>query len=159
MNATVQATISAELAKLAPLVETPVEPFGYGSDLSCVGDLDPNARELDGFDRLVLAEALIRRITTTRGSLPGDADYGIDVRSYLNRGTDVNELRNISDRVQLELLKDDRIVRAQVTATFAANFLELDLDIRITPLDPSVGGFSLTLAVTSADAVLKELRS
>jgi hypothetical protein len=148
--------IKAEIAALTRQVPTPVEPFGYGVDLSCVEDLTETMAEVDPFSTRALAEAIYRRLSTPRGALPDDGVYGLDLRSYLNRGTTAAELRDLASQVRAEITKDDRVSSADVTVTVPSSS-ELNVRIRITPEDPELGPFDLTLAVTSADVLLKAL--
>jgi hypothetical protein len=158
MNAIVEAAIDAEIAALARVVETPTAPFGFGADLSCDSDLDP-ARELGGFDPLVLGQAIVRRLDCPRGALPGDPDYGIDLRAMVNRGTTADTIRALGAQIRAELTKDDRIDRVTVTVTPSPTGTSLRVQLGITPVDPAIGGFSLTLAVTSAAVLLEEMRA
>jgi hypothetical protein len=158
MNPTLRAAIDAELATLTPLVRTPVAPLGYGSDLSCDSDLTETMVELAGDDPLVLAQALVRRLDTVRGSLPDDPNYGYDVVGQLNAPKTDAELRALERNVELEWRKDDRVGTATVEVTFAAaDGSEIRISGTVTPADPTKTPFSLTLAVTSAGALLEEL--
>lgn len=158
MNTIVANAIAAEVAKLTREVDTPTEPFGYGSDLSCAADLTEDMVELDGDDSLVLAQALIRRLDCPRGALPDDPDYGIDVRGYLNRGTTTTELIELASRIRAELAKDDRVSAIAVTVTPSSTGSSLTVTLAVTPIDADAGGFTLTLAVTSAEVLIEELR-
>lgn len=158
MNATVQAAIDAGLLELTPVVRTPTAPLGYGSDLSCDSDLTEDMRELAGDDVLVLAQALLRRLDTVRGSIVDDPDQGLDLRGYLNSGKTDAELRALERNVELEWRKDDRVGKAEVTVTFAAvDGSEIRVSGKVTPADPTRSPFSMVVAVTSAGALLAEL--
>lgn len=157
MSTLVKARIDEEVALLERTVDTPTAPFGYGTDISCDSDVDELARDVDGFTTLALAQAAVRRLDCPRGALPDDANYGIDLRSYLNRPTTSQELLALGGQVRNELKKDDRIDTVTVrTETFNAG-TEMRLKIAIRPFDPRLGGFSLTLAVTSAGIVVEEI--
>lgn len=155
MNDTVKASIDAQIAELARLVPQPTGDLGYGNDLSCVSDLTEDLAEVDPFSMQAISEAAIRRLTTPRGSLPDDRNYGIDVRSYANRATAIAELRELSGRCALELAKDDRIDTATVTSTQDPLSYSLRLSVVITPASPTLNPFTLTFAVTSGAAVLE----
>lgn len=146
--------IAAETATLVRLVPTPVEPFGYGRDLSCVSDLTETMDEVDPFSAVGIAQALARRFQTARGSLPDDADYGLDLRAFLNRATDADEIRDLSGQAKLEAMKDDRVARVEVSVTMLADS-SLNVGIYIEPADPNVEPFDLTLAVTSGEILLQ----
>lgn len=149
--------IAREIAALERETDTPVPPFGYGSDLACRTDLEDDMREVDPMSVDALAEALLRRLDCPRGALPGDADYGIDVRSYLNRGTTDAERIRIETEIAAELTKDDRVSNVQVTVTQSADALSMRIGVLVVPVDPATETFRLTFAVTSAEVVLEEL--
>lgn len=157
MSAIVLDAIAADIATLVSLVPTPVEPFGFGTDLSCVSDISETLDEVDPFSALGIAQAVARRLCTARGTLPDDEEYGLDVRGYLNRGVPTIELRDFAGQIRLEVLKDDRVEDAQVEVT-SPESTSLTVSIHLTPYDYSVQPFSLTLAVTSS-AVLLELEA
>jgi hypothetical protein len=154
MSAIVFDAIAAEIALLTPLVPTPVEPYGYGTDLSCVSDVTETLEEVDPESALGVAQAAARRLTTARGSLPDDPDYGLDVRGYLNRGVSSREYVDFAGQIKLELLKDDRIEDAAVTV-IAPDTTSLSVQVRLTPFDPSLQPFAFTLAVTSSEVLLE----
>lgn len=146
--------IAAEVAKLTREVDAPTEPFGYGKDLSCVSDLTETMEEVEG--PLVVAQAIVRRLTTPRGGLPYDPNYGLDVRGFLNRATTTAELRSIAGQVRLEVTKDDRVESASVTVTAPSlNTLRIALDVEMA--DPEQTEFALTLAVTSSTVIMEAL--
>lgn len=149
--------IAVELAALTRVVSTPDEPFGYGSDVSCGYDMDPGAAELDGMNPLVLAQATLRRLDTPRGSLPDDPSYGISLRSMLNAGTDPERINSMAGTIRNEVCKDDRIASAVVTVMPSVAGDAFKVVLRITPVDPRLGPFSMTLAVTSAAIVLEAI--
>lgn len=156
MSQTVRDAIAAELEGLARLVPTPTGELGYGRDLSCVEDITETLDEVDPFSVRGIGEAQIRRLTTPRGSLPDDPDYGLDVRSYANRGVPQSELRDLAGQIRSECLKDDRLDAVQVTVTMPAPS-SLRIAITNTPVDVSLGQFSLVLAVASGTVLVEAL--
>ncbi len=159
MTDVVRDTIDTELALLERVAPTPSAPFGYGTDLSCTSDLSEGLLEVDPFSTRALAEALMRRLDTPRGALVGDPNYGYDLRAALNRGVTEQDVRAIAANVRAEIEKDDRVDFAAVTVTPSADGSTLRVQLVITPVDPSIGGFTLTLAVTSAELLIEELRA
>lgn len=159
MNALVQTAIDAGVADLDRVLDAPVEPFGFGSDLSCDSDLTEEMVELDGDDVNLLVEACVRRLDCPRGGLPDDPDYGIDVRGMLNEGVPNYELATLGTRIRAELSKDDRIASVTASAVMAPDGRELTIAISVVPFAASVGGFALTLSVTSAEVIVTALRS
>lgn len=133
-----------------------VPDLGFGRDLSCVGDVTPSLAEVEPYSPIGIGEATIRRLTTPRGTLPDDPDYGFDVRAYCNRGVSRQDLRDLGGLARAEATKDDRIEDVTVTLTEPARG-ELVVYVRITPANPAVESFALTFRVTSGAAVLMEL--
>lgn len=158
MNAILSASIAAGLAALTQEVDTPVEPFGYGSDVSCALDIEPD-RELDGDDPLVLAQALVRRLDCPRGGLPDDPAYGIDIREFLNDGRPTREISSLEDQIRTELRKDDRVALLDVKVTPSSTGTTLRIVIVVTPVDPASKSFRMTLAVTSSTVVLEAMEA
>lgn len=166
MSQVVLDAIAAEVAKLTRVVDAPTGPLGYGADLACSEDLTESMEEVGGLTTRVLAEAILRRLDTPRGTLPDvrgtdlrDWNYGIDLRSYLNRATTDDEIRGLASNIRSELTKDDRIATVVVTVTPSPTGSSLAIDLLVTPVDPSVGIFALVLAVTSASVLIEEMRS
>jgi hypothetical protein len=157
MSTIVLDAIDAELALLEREVPTPSDPttFGYGTDLSCVSDITDELTEVDPYSPLAVGEAVIRRLTTPRGTLPDDPDYGIDLRSYCNRGVTLRELRDLAGTCRSEILKDDRIEDATVTITSSGTSLAVVVQLALA--QPGVQPFTLTFAVTSGAAVLEAI--
>ncbi len=149
----VHEAIAAALAELEPERNAPTAPFGYGADISCVADLAEDMGEVSG--RRALAEALVRAITTPRGSLADALERGIDLRSYLNRGVTRDELLSIEGTVRAEWRKDDRVAAVDVTVTFSANTKTLRGRGRITPV--AGDGFDLVFALTDAGVAIEEI--
>lgn len=137
----------------------PTGALGYGSDLSCGSDLTDLMDEVDPFSQRALGEAIVRRLSTPRGSLPDDGDYGIDLRGYCNKGTTADDIRALASKVRTELQKDDRIDSVTVTVTPSPTGTTLAITLAVRPFDPNLGGFSLTLAVTSAAVLIQELNA
>lgn len=159
MNDTVQAAIDAELAKIEPVITHAVAPFGYGSDMSCDSDVDENARELDGFDPLVLAQAIVRRLDCPRGALPDDPGYGIDLRSRINKGMTAEDVRALGGQIRGEVLKDDRVSTLSVVMRPNSTGSLIQVELAVQPIDATIGSFTLTLSATIAEILLSEIRS
>lgn len=113
-----------------------------GSDLSCVADIDPAGAEVT--EKLLLAQALVRRLTTPRGRLIDDANYGYDLNQWLNADVGPAELAQIQAQSQAECLKDERVQSATISVTFIANVMIVSVAI-VAALGPfqfvlSIGG-------------------
>ena len=124
----------------------------FGTDLSCTDDLDETMKEISGQD--VLAQAIYRRLTTPRGQLIDDPDYGIDVRSFLSRGVDAGKLREIEGTIRQEVLKDERVANVTAKATIDYKTYSITVSLIVTTGD---GPFRLVFSIT-ADTIefLKE---
>lgn len=161
MSEIVKAGIAAELALLSQLVDFPSAPFGYGTDVSCDSDVDPLVRDVNGFTTLALAEAIVRRLDTPRGSLPDDKNYGISVPSYLNSGRTAQGIRQLAGQIRAEVLLDDRV--QSLTVRVAPNSVGSDLRIEllVEPIDAllGAGSFTLTLSASDVGLVLEEIEA
>ncbi len=155
MTQVVLDALAAGLLEVIREVDVPSEPFGYGTDISCTLDLDERMGEVDPASSLAIAEALVRRLDTPRGALVDDPDYGLDLKSYCNRGVTRSDLLSLAERVRLEVTQDDRVATA--TVTVSSDGSALSVQVRVTPEDPSTGSFAMTLAVTSSAVVLEAM--
>lgn len=153
----VRTGIAEGIAELTRVAEAPAAPWGYGSDLSCTSDLTETMEEVDGLSIVALSQAILRRLDCPRGALPDDADYGLSLPSYCNRGVTAADVRALAGQIGSEVTKDDRVDRAVVVVTPSPTGSSLSVKLTITPVDPRVGGFSLTLAATSAAVIIEEL--
>lgn len=158
MNDTVKDAIAADLAELAQVSPTPLEPFGYGVDLSCIEDVSETLEEVDAFSPIGIVQALLRRLSTPRGALIDDPSYGLDLRGMLNRGVAVRDLVDLSGQIRSEILKDDRVDVATVSVAFASAATTLRVSIRVTPFDTSLRDFSFTFAVVSGQLLLEGIQ-
>jgi hypothetical protein len=148
--------IDAEVALLAREVVSPVAPFFYGVDLSCVEDVTDDLAEVDPNSVTALGEALLRRLTTPRGTLPDDRNYGIDVRSFCNLGMSTQDIRDLASKIRSEVTKDDRVDDAAVTIGNPVTS-DLSIAVQVTPVDRALGVFTLTLAVTDGQLLLEAI--
>ena len=153
-NSIIDAAIAADLATLEREVQPSTAALGYGIDLDCVADVTEDFAETDPESPEGIAQATIRRLTTPRGSLADEPDYGFDLRSYANRGVATAELRTLALAVASEAGKDDRVLRADVDLAASLVARTLDVLIRIMPADPALQEFALTFVVTDADVLL-----
>lgn len=124
----------------------------YGFDLSCVDDLDPGFKLVNG--RRVLAESLCRRITMDPGSAIDCPTDGIDVRDFLGDTADEETLSQVAAQAKAEMLKDDRVstlvVKADIEGALT-NDKTLVLTCIVTDED---GPFPLTLLVSALTSKL-----
>lgn len=164
MSQIVLDAIASEVAKLTPVIGAPTGDLGYGTDLSCAEDLTEGMEEVSG--QRLLAESIVRQLTTPRGSLPDvrgpglrDMNHGLDLVSYLNRAVTDDEVRALASNVRSEVAKDDRYASVGATVTPSSTGSSLAVALRVVPKDTRIGPFDLILAVTSVGVLIDELRS
>jgi phage baseplate assembly protein W len=154
MSAAILSKIAEYVSNTSRIADPPTGDLGYGSDLSCTDDLSEDWSELDGSDVRLVAEAALRRLTTARGTLLDDPDYGLDLRSFLHRGQTPADLLAMRGAVRSELLKDDRIDDGALTVELIRSGVEIQISISVTA---SEAPFALTLAVTDSGALVGEI--
>jgi hypothetical protein len=155
-NPLIAAGLAAELADIEREAPVPSPPFGYGRDLSCVSDCTDNFDEVDPNSKQGLAEVLIRRVTTTQGTVLDDPDQGFNLYTVLNRPASAIDILRVGDRVRAEWKKDDRVADAVVTLTYDAATETIEASASVDAVDPVLGTFNFTFAVTADGAELLE---
>jgi phage baseplate assembly protein W len=122
----------------------------FGTDLNFIEDIPLNDQLCSGLRNL--GNAMARRLITERGSLKYAPDYGTDVREFLNDGMTPPAIAALVAAVQQELESDERILRANVTATdqnLATSSLTMTIQI-----DTEQGTFPLVLSVSDVTVEL-----
>jgi hypothetical protein len=121
----------------------------YGSclatlpSLTAVLDLTPDMQVATG--RAVLAQSLIRRQTTPRGSVITSPNDCIAVQQLLSAGMTQAALAALAGAIRQELLKDQRVNAVSVTISLSpTNVATISEQIQ-----SSTGPFSLTLTLTN----------
>lgn len=129
---------------MSTLADATAAELELGTDVSTFPDLDPTFAPLIG--PRVVAEALARRLTTPRGSLLGQPDYGIDVRDALNEGVSRASLFALKASIEAEAEADPRVAEVDVSLTFdpAAGSLRI-----VVAGTTAAGPFELVMAVTA----------
>jgi hypothetical protein len=120
-----------------------------GVDVDVVTDASSDWKLARG--RRNFANAIARRLSTPRGGLFYDPDYGLDLREYLNIGVTSVEIANLPGEIALEVKKDPRAQTVAVRMRHYRPQERLTIDITI---GPGVGPFRL---IVSADEVTVEL--
>lgn len=156
MSTVVVDRIARELALLQAAAPKAADALGFGRDLSCVLDITADCAEVDPASVVGVGQAVIRRLITPRGQLPGDANYGMDVRGYCSHGVTVQTLRELEGLVRLEIGKDERIEDATVSVTTPTPGA-LTFAVQLKPADPALTPFELTFAVTSGALAVERL--
>src|SRR5690348_14423935 len=131
MSDFVRDAIASLTGDLEQLAVTPASASGYGVDLVCVDDIDPNLAETDPNGTLGLAQDVYHRVTTTRGTLPDDPDYGRNIFEYLHKATTPEDFAAMGGELEGEIAKDDRVDDQTVVVTSSAPGT-LDVSIAIT---------------------------
>jgi len=157
MSTSVRDAIVAGQAELTRVVDPPTGDLAYGIDLSCVTDVTEALDEVDPNSPTGIAEAAIRRLTTPRGGLIDDPDYGINLTGYLNKGTTTEELRTLVGDIRNELRKDDRIDDVDATIEYIAATNSMRVKVVFTPADPDLDTFTLTFTVDNTEALIESI--
>lgn len=140
-----------------PLIVTTVTesgPTDVGDDIECVRDLGTTLSLAVGVHNL--GNALARRLTTPRGGLFYEPDYGIDVRNFLKAGFTESSVKSVGSAIAEEVRKDPRVQGA--TVKVATN--NADASMRITiGVEIAAGPFDLVLRVDALTVELLEARA
>jgi hypothetical protein len=109
-------------------------------------DLTPDMQVATGFD--VLAQSLIRRQTTPRGSCLSSPNDCIDIRAtLLSKGVSQSQLGAIAQIIRTELLKDQRVLSAAVSISLDTTTGTVTIQEN---LQSAAGPFTLTLTLTQS---------
>ena len=130
--------------------------MSYGVDLFCYDQLF-TGRLASGVE--LVAQAIFRRLNTARGTLrDGDEGlvYGLDLLDFVGTVGTKNAVDALPDAVVAEILKDDRVARAEASAVIQRTSeglvtIVLDIDVTLTEADET---FTLTLGVGDVSVAL-----
>lgn len=147
MSPIVAASIAASLAELTPETSV-VAQDEFGVDVWCNGsDVRPDFGYVTGVD--VVRQRIVRRLSTPRGTLREDPDFGIDLVEYANYGSTIESVMALRGAIIGELSKDETVLSLQVDVQVADNY---DLTIVITGTTRP-GPFRLTAALPTTGAL------
>lgn len=139
----------------APLVVLPADDGSdYGVDLDILTDTRASLSLAAGLRNI--GNAIARRVTTPRGTLFYDLDYGFDVRAFLNAGFTIDQLSRLQAQISTEVEKDPRVDSADVTLSPDIENQKMTITIR---LELATGPFELILGVSALTVDLLELRA
>ena len=124
-------------------------PVDFGQDIDVRSGLDPLLGLVSGTQNL--GQALVGRLSTPRGGLFYDPNYGTDLRSYLNDSVSAATLARVRADVQAECAKDERVLSCTAATQFDAASLTLLVQISVQTAE---GPFTMVLAVTSVTVEL-----
>lgn len=125
----------------------------FGKDVSCTTELH-TGRYASG--SRVVAEAAYRRLTTPRGMLRGgedEANYGLDLTELIGSASTKADAAALPSRVKAELLKDERIISANVVVTPTREGATTTYLIAITA-ETTAGPFTLGVGVADVTVQL-----
>lgn len=121
-----------------------------GTDFDLGTDLSPTMGLVSG--RKCLAQAILRRLTTQRGTLERHPTYGFDLPAHLNETLDAGARLAIQQGILTQAQEDERVLRAAV-AVEVVGMRKLRVRLDLTDAD---GPFRLTLAVSALTVEILE---
>lgn len=138
---------------VAPTILTPPDSLpheaDYGLDISTFPDMDPSLTLQGG--RTMLIQALLRRLSTRRGTLAFHPDYGSDLREYLMESVTQDTVQRARSDVIQECEEDERVESADASVTWDAANEVLTIDIAVSD---AVGPFDFVLSVNKLAVTL-----
>ena len=119
-----------------------------GTCWSCTNDLTMPAIMASG--NQCVAEAIVRRWSTSQGQLLDDPNYGYNVSDLIGADLGQNDLAYAQQQMSAEAQKDERVLGCSVTLTLTVAGL-----LNITALITTASGpFQLVVAVTAVTTTL-----
>ena len=125
-------------------------PLGLGTDPK-TGAVLPST--VSG--RVLLAQALVRRLSTSRGGLPDTkiptttGNYGLDLLDYVYADMTPEDVGMVAALVDAQCRQDERVISSNTTAALVGSLLVISINIVA-----GVGPFKLTLAI---DVLVQDL--
>lgn len=123
----------------------------FGSDISCIADIDASFAVVTG--PTALAQAIARRLTTPRGALPYAPDYGTDVRLWLNDSFTTAQAGALQAAIEQEVEQDERVLSASAFASYDSTAQALAVSLQ---LDTAEGPFGLVLSISATTVQILE---
>lgn len=136
---------SAALTPTMVAITTIQPPLGLGT---AVGTTAPPLPDVVA-GRQLLAEAIVRRLSTARGTLPDTAapttvgNYGIDIADNIDADMTASDCGRLAASIDAQCRQDERVFYSNTTATLANSILTI-----VVVLVDGAGPFKLTLAVS-----------
>jgi len=118
-------------------------PTDFGQDISVFQELDATFAMVGG--SRILAEALLRRITTPPGTLDFWPDYGFDVLSLLRESVDQATLFYARQGVINSIEQDERVVSCDCAVQYIQASSALVFSIAV---EAGTGPFQLVVGVS-----------
>ena len=130
--------------------------YGLGVDIKILPDLDEDEILVSELD--CLAQDILIRLSTPRGALQDGteegAEFGLDVKAWLNESLTPQRLLELVVNAELEVLKDDRVDTCSASrSTFdsVTRTLNLRLDV-----GTAAGPHQFSIYATAANLTLLE---
>ena len=124
----------------------------FGTDIDCAFGLSPSFQLVTG--NTLLAQALMRRLTTPRGGLWYDPNYGFDLRILVGATLTNSQLGALSGMIEVECEKDDRVSSARCALTLANGRMTVAITVTTR-----TGAFDLTLGVSDVTVELLKVQA
>lgn len=128
-------------------------PFSTGTS-PATGKLLPSVTS----GRPLLAEAIIRRISTARGTLIDTkipttvGNYGIDIQDTVDADMTPEDIGQLSASIDAQIRQEERVIRSTTAAVLAGDVLLVPIQ-----LVDGAGPFRLTLSVSTLNGNLQVL--
>lgn len=126
----------------------------FGKCISVTTDLPDKWRYITG--QQVVAEALLRRWSTERGTLPYDLNYGTDIRGAIGESMTNAVAAQWAVALEREAEKDERITSCDVSLSFNPSTGKLTVTAKVQTAE---GEFSLVVSVDEVTAELLRVDS
>lgn len=121
----------------------------FGTDTPVFPDLDESATLYGG--RTILADHLLRRLLTRKGTMPMLPDYGIDIRDSLSDKVTSESLFALKASIENELTEDERVLSASATLDYSLSTETLTIDIAV---ELETGPFQFSVRLNQLDVQL-----
>jgi hypothetical protein len=145
--------LAAQIAVLDK-ADFPVIELGYGTDLSCLADIDRRASHVTGIQSVI--QDCVHKLQTFAlpGDEPEDETWGIDLQMYLSRPLKMAEIAQLESQIQSLMLADERIdsLTAKLTADSAGRTIAVTIK---GVLKDSSTAFDFVFQLNSADNIAK----
>jgi phage baseplate assembly protein W len=122
----------------------------FGSAWNCVTDVAMPSVMVSG--NTVVAQSILRRLTTPRGRLIDDANYGYDLTQFLNAALTTAQLSQIAKQAAAECAKDAQVLRASLTVMLTNGVLLVTGTVYTAN-----GPFQLVLSVSAVTVALLQV--
>ena len=120
----------------------------YGTCISVTTDLPLRWKMVTG--ARVVAEAVFRRWSTDRGSLPYDLDYGTHAVGMIGATMTQGEIASWESRLVSEALKDERVQDCVAIVVYDQPNASAEITAKITPSDGAP--FEMVMSINSVTA-------